>query len=228
MNPVVLLLIYTFVFGVVFRARWPQAGSQDLTGFAVTLFAGLVVINTFGEMAARAPTLVVNVPNYVKKVVFPLELLPVSALGSSLFHALVSLAILIGGHLLTGGTIGWTVLLLPVVWLPLVCLALGFAWFLSSLGVFVRDIGHFVMLVVMVLPFVTPTFFPLSAIPPPFDELVRLNPLTAVVEDTRRTVLWSQLPAWETLGRTALGSAAFMLLGYAWFMKTKKAFADVI
>jgi lipopolysaccharide transport system permease protein len=227
-NPLVLLLIYTFVFGVVFKARWPNAKTDNLGEFAITLFCGLICFTIFSDCINRAPGSIISVPNYVKKVVFPLEILAVSAFGSALFHALVSLSILLCANLLLNGTLQWTLLLLPIVALPLVFFSLGLSWLLASLGVFVRDISYTVVLVVQVLFFLTPIFYPLQTIPEPYQAILRLNPLTSAVENFRRVILWGGQPSWIGLLLWLLATGAVMLLGYTWFMKTKKAFADVI
>lgn len=227
-TPLVLLLVYTFVFGVIFQSRWPEARSGDLNEFAVIIFAGLLTFNLFSEVVTRAPSLVVSVPNYVKKVVFPLEILPVAALGAALFHAGVSLLILLGAHLLSGGVLHWTLLLLPVVLLPLLLLALGIAWFLASLGVYIRDIGNAIGLVVQVLFFLSPIFYTAESVPEPFRSILLLNPLSPVIEHVRRVTLWGELPAWSALSAGIIGGAAVMLAGYAWFRQTSKGFADVL
>lgn len=227
-NPLVLLLIYTFVFGVVFKARWPHARSDSLSEFSITLFCGMTAFNIFGEVVSRAPSLIVGVPSYVKKVVFPLEILVVSTLGAALFHALVGFTILFGAQLATGSTPGWSIVLLPLALVPLLGLSLGVGWFLASLGVFVRDIGYGVALAVQVLFFLTPIFYAVDQIPEPFHTAIVLNPLTGIVENVRRVMLWGQLPDWPTLVLALASSIVILLLGYAWFMKTKKAFADVI
>jgi lipopolysaccharide transport system permease protein len=227
-TPLVMLLIYTFVFGVIFQSRWPQARTGSLNEFAVILFAGLLTFNIFSECVTRAPTLIVGVPNYVKKVVFPLEILPVSTLGAALFHAGISLLIMLGAHLLLGGVLSWTILLLPVVLAPLLLLVLGLGWFLASLGVFVRDLGNAIGLLVQVLFFLTPIFYTAESVPEPFRSVLQLNPLTSVVENVRRVALWGEQPAWGALGVGLLLSGLALVLGYAWFMQTRKAFADVL
>lgn len=227
-NPVMQLLIYTFVFGIVFRSRWPQARTTDLQEFAVVLFCGITTFNIFGECVSLAPGLIVGVPNYVKKVVFPLEILPVTALGAALFHGLVGLIIVLVANLLVTGVVQWTLILLPLVVLPLLCLSLGLTWFLASLGVFIRDINYLVILFVQMLFFASAIFYAVEAIPEPFRTVALFNPLLWEVETVRRVVLWGQLPDWPALGLWSLVSILLMLLGYTWFMKTKKAFADVI
>ncbi len=227
-QPLTLLLTYTFVFGGVFKARWPEAGGGGLTDFALALFCGLLAYNLLSECVTRAPGLIVAVPNYVRKVVFPLEVLPVSVLGSALFHALASLAVLLTVRLVTGGDLSFTLLLLPLVCLPLVLFCLGASWFLAGLGVYLRDVGHLIGLLVQVLLFATPIFYPATALPAWARGLLRLNPLVDVVDNMRRVVLWGRLPDWGPLGAWLLVGGVVMLLGYAWFMQTKRGFPDVL
>jgi lipopolysaccharide transport system permease protein len=227
-NPLVLLLIYTFVFGVVFAARWPNAKTDNLSEFAITLFCGITAYNIFSESVGKAAHLVVGVPNYVKKVVFPLEVLPVSTLGAALFHSGISLIILLIARQVIAGSIPWTLVFLPLVILPLLLLCLGLSWFLASLGVFVRDINYTVALVIQVLFFLTPIFYAVENIPEPYRTIIGFNPLTPIVENVRRVVLWGLPPQWAELLLWIAVTGALMVLGYAWFMKTKKAFADVI
>jgi len=229
LNPLVLLLTYTFVFGLVFKARWPQARPDSLGEFAVILFAGLIVYNVFSECVSRAPGLILAVPNYVKKVVFPLEILMPSVLGAALFHALINLLILVLAHALISRTLHplllvWT----PLLAVPLAMLTLGCGWFFASLGVYIRDIQQVVTLALMVLFFCTPIFYPLAAIPEPFQTALGLNPLAVLIENFRRAVLWGQPLAWRGLAGCTAAAAVIMVLGYAFFMKTKKGFADVL
>lgn len=227
-NPLVLLLTYTLVFGLIFRPRWPDAGDGSLGSFALVIFCGLIAFNIFSESVTRAASLITSVPNYVKKVVFPLEILPVSLLGSALFHALASLLILLIANLLLTGTLHWTLVALPLVALPLIFLSLGLAWFLASLGVFIRDTNYAVAPLVQVLFFATPIFYPLEAIPPRLRPIIALNPLTVIAENFRRVILWGTLPDWPALAIWLLVTGVLMLAGYAWFMRTRPAFADVI
>jgi lipopolysaccharide transport system permease protein len=227
-TPVVMLLIYTFAFGAVFRLRWPGREQDSLAGFALVLFCSLIPFNVFSESVTRAPGLVLAVPNFVKKVVFPLEVLAVSAVGTALFHASVSVVILLGAIWAHTGAIPWTVVLLPLVAIPLIALSLGVTWILASLGVFLRDVGHTVGLAVQVLLFTTPIFFPPEMVPDQFRLLLLLNPLTAIVEDFRVVVLWGRQPEWVALIGRSLVTCGVMLFGYALFMRTKRAFADVV
>lgn len=227
-QPLFMLTVYTIVFGVVFQSRWPQARTQSLSEFALIVFCGLTAFNLFSECIGRAPALVTSVPNYVKKVVFPLEILPVTALGAALFHLAISLLVLVLAQLVLLGAPPWTILLLPVVTLPAIFLSLGSMWFLASLGVFVRDIGQMIGLLVTALFFFTPIFYSIEVIPEPLRTFILYNPLASVVENYRRVLLWGALPSWPGLALWILATFIWMVLGYAWFMKTKKAFADVL
>jgi lipopolysaccharide transport system permease protein len=227
-TPLVLLATYTFVFGIVFRARWPGQASSDLGEFGLVLFCGLVAFGIFSELVGRAPSLVLGVPNYVKKVVFPLEVLPVSALLAALFQATIGLGVIVAAQIATGRAVHPTWLLLPVVIVPIACLSLGIAWALSALGVFVRDLQPSVALVLQVLFFVTPIFYPLQAVPAAARPVIAWNPLATLVEQVRQVVVFGQVPAlWPLV--TSWGVAlVVMQLGYAVFMRSKKAFADVM
>jgi lipopolysaccharide transport system permease protein len=228
LTPLLLLAIYTFVFGVVFRARWPERGASSLGEFAVVVFSGLIVLNFFAECVSRAPGRVVGSATFVKRVVFPLEILPVVGVGSALVTAGASLAMLLLVRLAGEGRLPWTLPLAPVVFAPVVLLTLGVAWFLASLGVFVRDIHYLIGLLLQSLVFITPIFYPLEAVPAPLRQVLALNPLYPVVDDFRRVVLWGELPDWPRLALSFVLGSAVMLLGHAWFMKTRRAFADII
>ena len=227
-TPLVMLSLYTFVFGVVLKARWPGTRTGNLAEFGLMLFAGLTAFSLFSECVNRAPSLMTSSPNYVKKVVFPLEVLPVSVLGSALFHTGISVLILIVAQQIVGGAPVWTVVWLPLVLLPLVCLALGACWVLASLGVFLRDIGQTVALVMQVLFFMTPIVYAREALPGRLRLIVDLNPLASIVDNTRRVSVLGLLPEWKSLAFSMVVGLIVLCLGHAWFAKTKRAFADVI
>jgi len=226
-NPVLMLAVYTFVFSVVFQARW-SAGSDSRTEFALVLFAGLIVFNLFSECVNRAPSLILGNVNFVKKVVFPLEILPWVAFGSALFHTLISLGVWLLFYLTFFGLPHWSVLLFPLALLPLVLFTIGLTLFLASLGVYLRDVGQFIGIVITVLMFLSPIFYPLSAIPTDFQPLLMLNPLTIAIEQVRDVMIWGRVP---DLGQyfAYLGFCIVAVwLGFAWFQKTRKGFADVL
>lgn len=228
-NPVFMLVVYTFVFSQIFQARW---GAGELAGgkaqFAVLLFVGMIVLALFTEVLNRAPSLILANANYVKKVVFPLEILPVVSMGTALFHALVSVGVLLLAIALLQGGVPWTAVFLPLVLLPLVVLTTGLAWVLASLGVFLRDVSQTVAVVTTVLMFLSPVFYPVAAVPERFRGLILANPLTFIIEQARAVLVWGQLPDWAGLARYALVAVVVAWLGFAWFQKTRKGFADVL
>ncbi len=227
-TPLALLLVYTFVFSVIFQARWEGMVTNSHGEFALALFAGLIAFNIFSESILIAPGLIVGNANYVKKVVFPLEILPISILGSVLINSLFSLLILLAGSLVIRGYIPWTIVLLPLIYLPLILLCLGLSWFFASLGVFIRDIGPLLVVVVQMFFFLTPIFYPISALPPKFRLILYLNPLTFIVSHFRRVALFGQMPDWGELLVMTTATFVVCVLGYIWFMKSKKTFADVV
>lgn len=227
-NPVFMLTVYTFVFSEVFKSRWGVGGDESKTQFAVVLFVGMIVYGLFAEVLNRAPGLILSNVNYVKKVVFPLEILPVIAVGAALFHNLISLGVLLAAFALFNGYLHWTAILTPVVLLPLVILTLGLGWMLASMGVFLRDVGQTIGIITTVLMFLSPVFYPLSAVPEKFRPIIMANPLTFIIEQGRDILIWGHLPDWAGLGLYTLAATAIAWTGFAWFQKTRKGFADVL
>ncbi|MGE8317159.1 MAG: ABC transporter permease [Comamonas sp.] len=225
--PLLMLVIYTFVFSVVFKARWGGA-EESKTQFAMVLFAGLIVYSFFSDVLNRAPQLILANVNYVKRVVFPLEILVAVATGTALFHAAASLAVLLAALLLFNGQLHASALLLPLVWAPLILMTLGMGWIFASLGVFARDLGQITGVITSMLMFVSPIFFPVKALPEPFQTVLRLNPLTFFIEQTREVLVWGHLPDWIGLACAYAACALLAWLGFAWFQKTRKGFADVL
>jgi lipopolysaccharide transport system permease protein len=227
-NPLIMLVIYTFVFSVVFRTRWGSGADADKADFAIILFVGMIVHGLFAECVTRAPGLVLTNANYVKRVIFPLEVLPWVALGSALFHAGISLLVLVVAQLVMRQHMPWTIVLFPLVLLPLVLATLGFTWALASLGVYVRDIGQMTNMLVVILMFVSPVFYPVSALPERYQPLLYLNPLTLIIEEGRNTLIFGRTPEWT---HWLVAMAASLLIawgGFAWFQKTRRGFADVV
>lgn len=188
-NPVLMLAVYTFVFSVVFKARW-VGGTGSKTEFALVLFSGLMVFNLFSECINRAPTLIVGNVNYVKKVIFPLEILTCVALGSAAFHLLISLLVWLIFYVLFFGMPHATILLLPFVLLPLVLLTLGLSWLLASLGVYLRDVSQVVGIITTVLMFLSPIFYPVVSLPESYRPFMLISPLTFVIEQARDVMIW--------------------------------------
>lgn len=228
LTPLLMVLVFTFVFGEIFQARWagsPNSGGMD---FASALFTGLLAYQFLSECLSRAPSLIVANANYVKKVVFPLEILPVVSVIAAVFHLLVAYAILIGLILASHWTLSLTALLVPVVLLPYIALTLGLSWAISSLGVYLRDIGQLIQPALTALLFLSPVFYPLSSVPAALQPVYLANPVTYVSETLRGVLLHQTLPdplAWLVFTGLSLLVA---WLGLSLFQATRKGFADVI
>lgn len=227
-NPILMLVMYTIVFTVVFKARWGVGGDETKAQFAVLLFVGMIVHTLFAEVLNRAPGLILGNVSYVKKIVFPLEILPAISMGAALFHSLVSLLVLLIAFVIFNGYLNWTAIFIPLVLLPLVILTLGLAWALASLGVFLRDVTQPIGMVMTLFLFASPVFYPITALPEDIRPWLMLNPLTFVIEQARAVLIFEQMPDWVGLAIYSLASVVIGWIGYAWFQKTRKGFADVL
>ena len=227
-HPLLMLGVYTFVFSGVFKSRWRTGATDGTADFAVVLFAGMLVHGLFAECVNRAPGLVLANPNFVKKVVFPLEVLPWVTMGSALFHTGASLIVLLGG--LVAGSLGVppTAVLFPVVIAPFVLLTMGVSWFLAATGVYLRDLGHSVGIATTVILFLSPVFYETSQIPDRYAWLIQLNPLTLIIEQSREVLVWGRLPNWTGLLGYLIVSLVVAQLGFRWFQKARRGFADVL
>jgi len=226
-NPILMLAVYTFVFSVVFKARWSGI-SETKTEFALILFVGLIVFNLFSECITKAPNLIISNVNYVKKVIFPLEILPVVSLGSGLFHMIISLIVCSLFHLLFFGPMPWSVLLLPLVLLPLIFFILGLSWCLASLGVYFRDISQVVMVSVPALMFLSPVFYSINSLPKWLQPILALNPVAPSIEFIRQIFIWGETPSWYFFSIYFFCTLIFSFISFMWFQLTRKGFADVL
>lgn len=227
LNPLLTLAMYTFVFGVVFRTRWGLPGESTFD-FALVLFAGLTLHSLLAECINRAPGLILGNLGYVKQVVFPIEILPMVALGSALFHAAVSFLLLIAVWAITHGGIPAAALSIPLVVLPLCLIGLGLGWWLAAAAVYFRDIGQIVGFVSALLLFFSPIFYPAGSVPEPFRSLMKYSPLTFVVESTREALVRGSVPASSDWLAYSAVSLAVAWAGFAWFQKSRSGFADVL
>jgi len=226
-NPLLMLGAYTFVFSEVFQARWPGAGRSSAE-FAVAVFAGMIIYSLFSECLGRAPALVLANANFVKKVVFPLEILPWVSVGVALFHLIASMVVWVVFFAVVHGEIRPTALYFPLVLLPLILGVAGLSWFLASLGVYVRDVGQAVNILTTIMLFLSPVFYPVELLPEQFRWLAYLNPLSYVIEQGRAVLMQGAPPDWS-LFAIHLGLGGFVAwLGFAWFQRTRRGFADVI
>ena len=226
-NPMLLLVIYSFVFSVIFKAGW---GSEENTriGFALALFAGMIPFNLFAECFTRAPGLILSNVNYVKKVIFPLEILPWVIMGSALFHALITFIVWLLAYLIFFGIPSATVLFFPIILIPLVLITMGICWVISSFGVYLRDIVQFIGFAVTALMFISPVFYPIASLPASMRGYVYLNPLTIPIEQSREVLYWGRLPDIGILMAYTTFSFFVAAIGFACFQRSRKGFADVI
>jgi len=226
-HPLIMLAVYSFVFSVVFQARW-NTGGDSKAEFALALFVGLIVHGLLAECMNRAPGTILGNASYVKKVVFPLEILPWITMGATLFHILASLTVWVAFYLIVHQSLHWTILFAPLVFLPLILLSMGLSWFLASLGVYLRDVGQITGVITTILLFMSPVFFPASRLPQPYRTFLFFNPLTFIIEQMRDVLMWGNMPNFiGLLLALCLGYLAAWL-GFVWFQKTRRGFADVI
>jgi len=227
LSPFLMLCVYAFAFGSILNSRWPQPpGTQD--SFAIILFVGLIVHSFFAESFNRAPSLITSNVSYVKKVIFPLEILPWPMVVSALFHTLMNVIVLIVLRLVVDHAFSWGTFLLPFVLFPLTILMLGVGWFLSALGVYLRDINQITGVLSTALLFTSSAVVPASAVPEEYRFIFVSNPLTFIIDQARIVALWNGMPDWSGLAIYALASTVFALIGYTWFSATRRGFGDVL
>ncbi|MGE3507847.1 MAG: ABC transporter permease [Vicinamibacterales bacterium] len=226
-NPLLMLAIYTVVFSVAFTAKW-GGGEQSQVSFAIVLFSGMIIHGFFAECLNRAPGLITTHATYVKKVVFPLELLPWMALLSALLHFLTSLGVLLLFCVVAGVTVKSGVVLLPVILLPLILMTIGLTWVLASLGVYIRDLSQAMGFVSSVTLFVAPIFYPIEALPEAYRDLLVWNPITLPVIQLRDLMLWGKPLRWTDWTISLLAGALVCQIGFWWFQQSRRGFADVL
>ncbi len=231
LHPLLMLSVFTFVFAVVFQTKWgvPAQGQEEGKGvFAIVLFVGLILHGFLSEVLTRSPALILSNVNYVKKVIFPLEIMPWISVLSALTHAAISVFVWFLAYFILIGIPGWQVIFLPIVMIPLITLTLGVAYFLASLGVYFRDIGQTMGVISSVLMFLSPVFFPIDRLPESFQDLFLMNPLTFIIQQARDVLIWGELPDFTGLAIYMSVSSVFFMVGFTWFQKTRKGFADVL
>ncbi|MCL2830590.1 MAG: ABC transporter permease [Betaproteobacteria bacterium] len=227
LNPLGMLAAYTLVFGFILKSRSGFGASGNLD-FALLLYAGLVAHGLVSDCITRSPMLIAAQPNLVKKVVFPLELLPVSSLAANLFQSAINLAILLVFHALLAPEWSWHALLSPVALLCLVPFLLGAVWMLSAFGVFVRDIAQVMALASSLLLFLSPVFYPVTLVPEPWRAALYLNPLTPAIENLRRMLFAHEMPHWGELALLFAAGCVFAWIGLVLFRRMRPGFADVV
>jgi len=224
LSPLIMLAIFAFIFGHIFQARWPQQDSG--IPFWLLLYSGLIAFNVFAETVSRAPTSVRGQPNFVKKIIFPVNILPVVPLGAALVHGGFNLLILVSALALTGH-LHTSILLFPLLITPLILLALGLSWFLAAWGVFLKDMTQIVPVFVQMLLFLSPVLYPISAVPEALRPLYLYNPLGAVIETSRAAVVGQPIE-WHTWMTALVFCLIATILGHAFFQHSRDEFADVL
>ncbi len=230
MNPLSMLLLYWFIFGLIFKSKFGILPNETQFDFVLAMFFGLTMFQVFAETLAWGPIVIASNPNFVKKVVFPLEILPVAKVGDAAYHLGISLLLVLAGSLFSSVGITWSALWLPVLVLPLLLIALGLAWTLSAIGVFVRDIQQLIPLLATALQFASAVMFApekMRDIPYAW-QIMRLNPLLQILDLGRRVVLWHQAMDWAWLAYIYAFALVTLVLGYACFMLLRRSFAEVI
>jgi lipopolysaccharide transport system permease protein len=228
LSPLLMLAVYLFVFGFIFKSRFGVQKNESTFDFGLALFCGLNLFNLFSDVVLRSPTLVLQYPNFVKKVVFPLEILPVVATGTAIFHCLVAFLPLAIGLSISRHEVPFTVLYLFIFLVPLSLLTCGASWIFAATGVFFRDIQPVLTAAITILMFMSAIFFPLQAVPENWRGLIGINPMVHLIDSGRAAIVWGMTPDWLTYSLLVSGSLAVFLLGYFVFDRSKSAFADVI
>lgn len=233
LTPLFLLVLFTLVFGSLFRMRWPadvpgRQDSSDLLSFAVIMFAGLVAFTLFSDVMGRALSLILANKNYVTKVLFPLELLPMVVLGSALFQFLVAFGVLVVATIMAFGAIPTTIVAFPLVLFPFCIMILGLGYLLAALGVFFRDIGQIIANLLTGILFLSPIFYARSSLPDNFATGMLFNPVTIPVEQFRALLVFGQWPDLFMLTVYTAASLLVLAVGFGAFSLHRRGFADIV
>ena len=225
-SPFLLLGVYSFAFGSVMKGRWPQGGDQH--SFTLILFVGLIVHGFFSEVIMRGPMLVTGNSSYVKRIIFPLDILPWPMILSALFHLLANFLVFLVLRLVLEKHLDASVILFPIIVLPLVVMAFGVSWLLAALGVYFRDVTQITSVLSTALLFTSSAVMPISSVSPALRPLFMINPITFIIDQARNVVLWDTMANWEGLGLYMLLAMLVAFVGFTWFAATRRGFADVI
>lgn len=226
LNPLFMLAIYTIVFGFIFQARYGQTASETKIDYALALFCSLNIFHFFSEVVSRAPTLLVDHPNFITKVVFPLEIFGVASIGSAIVHLMISMTPLLIGLLIVQGQIHLAALYVLPWLIPLTLFSLGITWALSSAGIFLRDINALISPFVLVLLYVSAVFYPISKVPENFRWLFLLNPIAQIIDQSRKAMVWGMSFDFQLWCILLLVSLIVFHGGYAFFIRARRFFAD--
>ena len=226
-NPLAMLMVYSFVFGTVFKARWGGSATES-EDYTILLFVGMLMHGLFAECLSKSATLIVANSNYVKKIIFPLDILPWTIIGAALFHLLTGLVVLSGLQLILSGGLQWTFMYLPLILVPYILFLAGLSWFVSALGVYFRDIAQLVGMITAIMMFLSPVFYSIDSIPERFRPYMMANPLTLVIEQTRKILIYGVQPDFQVLLILSIVGIFTSGIGLWFFNKTRKGFSDVL
>lgn len=227
-QPLIMLVVYTFVFSVVFKAKWGGSITESQGSYAILMFCGMTLFNLFSESVNASCQLIINNPNYVKKIIFPLEVLPVAQVLSTFTIGCGWIGLLFLGVIVVCNGLSWTALFFPLLLIPIFFFTLGLSYLVSSVTVYLRDVQYFVAVILQILFFLTPIFYPIEAVPSNFRVFLKLNPLTSIIENARGVLVYEQILNFEDYFSSVFISFIVFYLGFVWFNKTKKGFADVL
>ncbi|WP_436873650.1 ABC transporter permease [Kosakonia sacchari] len=226
-TPLMLLLVYSFVFGTIFKSRW--AGMDDSkANFAIVLFIGMLTYNIFSDSISRSPWLISGNANYVKKVIFPITILPIVNVLSAIYNFAMGFIAWLIIVLILGGTLHLTVILLPVAVMPVILMSLGGSWLFSALGVYFKDVGQFISVFVMILMFSCPIFYPITAVPEKYQFIFHLNPIAMTIEMVRDITIFGRIPSISTYANVFITSLLIASVGLLFFKKCRGGFSDVL
>lgn len=226
-TPLLMLFVYSFVFGVIFDSKFNVEGSKE-TSFSFAIFFALLLFNVFSESLSRSTQLIRSNQNYVKKIVFPLHLLPFVPLGSSLFHMAIGFGIWALFYGLVVGPITFQFIFLPLYLIPLIGFSLGCLWLVSAISVYIRDFEQVIGPFITGLLFLSAVFYPISSVPEAYRTFMYLNPLAVIIDDARLCIMFGQAPNYIDIAVLSFYSIVFAGLGLFTFQKLRKGFADVI
>lgn len=227
LGPLMMLVVYTIAFGSILGSRWNQA-SGDTASFGIVLFLGIMVHALFAECLSRSPRLMIDNANYVKRVVFPLHVLPWVVVLSAAFHFMMNLLVFAVLCLLVTGKFSSYIVLAPVVVAPLALMTVAVCWVVSSLGVYVRDLHLAMPVVVTAMLFLSSAIIPIDAVPEHYRVVFHLNPLTFFIDQLREVALWGRPPDWAGLLERSGVAVVLAYAAYAWFAISRRGFADVL
>lgn len=226
-TPLLMLVIYTFIFSEIFQAKWGPLSNNKFM-FALTLYCGLNIINTANEILSRSTTLITIHANYVKKIIFPLYILPLVLTFSSLFNCIIGYIILIVANIILRHTVSFSIWLLPLMLIPFVLLILGLSYILSAVSVFIKDLTSLIGIILMLIMYTSPVFYPLEAVPARFSFICRLNPFTFIIENIRCVILYNSWPNFKRFCFSMIVAVVVLAIGYSIFKRLKEGFADIL